>query len=177
MGDRPHGRVIKFVSSASATGGFTSSDPGLRHGTACQVMLWQASYKVQPEGPTTRMHSYVLGDFGEKKKKKETMNGYSLHGFLVFCFIKGKENAYIFGPISTLSEVFSWLIRLIFDWSDCTFLIIANGDYKATVFLWICSKQPASWGQFSCHFQAMRVNSWCREILKSWNYNEIYCVY
>ena len=26
---------------------------------------------AQPEGPTTRIYNYVLGDFGEKKKKKK----------------------------------------------------------------------------------------------------------
>ena len=28
-------------------------------------------YIAQPEGPTTRIHNYVLGDMGEKKKKKK----------------------------------------------------------------------------------------------------------
>ena len=29
-----------------------------------------ASHIAQPEGPTNRIYNYVLGDFGEKKKKK-----------------------------------------------------------------------------------------------------------
>ena len=29
------------------------------------------SYIAEPEGPTTRIYNYVLGDFGEKKKKKK----------------------------------------------------------------------------------------------------------
>ena len=36
---RPHGRVVKFVRSASAAQGFTGSNPGHGHGTACQAML------------------------------------------------------------------------------------------------------------------------------------------
>ena len=28
------------------------------------------SHISEPEGPTTRIYNYVLGDFGEKKKKK-----------------------------------------------------------------------------------------------------------
>ena len=30
-----------------------------------------ASHRAQPEGHTTRIYNYVLGDFGEKKKKKK----------------------------------------------------------------------------------------------------------
>ena len=30
-----------------------------------------ASHIPEPEGPTTIIHNYVLGDFGEKKKKKK----------------------------------------------------------------------------------------------------------
>ena len=95
---RPRGQVVKLTSSASATQGFADSDPGCTHGTAHQAMvrstpLWQprvhqfgswartwhcssghaeaASHMPQLEGPTTRIYSYVLGGFGEKKKKKE----------------------------------------------------------------------------------------------------------
>ena len=29
------------------------------------------SHVAEPEGPTSRMHNYVLGDFGEKKRKEK----------------------------------------------------------------------------------------------------------
>ena len=32
-----------------------------------------ASHTAQPEGPTTTVYNYVLGGFGEKKKKKKTI--------------------------------------------------------------------------------------------------------
>ena len=31
------------------------------------------SHIAQPEGPTTRIYNYVLGGFGEKKKKKRRL--------------------------------------------------------------------------------------------------------
>ena len=37
----PHGRVVKFMHSASAAQGFSGSDPGLEHGTARQATLRQ----------------------------------------------------------------------------------------------------------------------------------------
>ena len=37
--DQSHGRVVKFMCSASAAQGFSSSDPGRRHGTTHQAML------------------------------------------------------------------------------------------------------------------------------------------
>ena len=33
------------------------------------------SHIAQPEGPTTRIYNYVLGSFGEKKKKEERKIG------------------------------------------------------------------------------------------------------
>ena len=38
---QPWGRVVKFACSDLAAQGFTGSDPGRRHGTACQAMLRQ----------------------------------------------------------------------------------------------------------------------------------------
>ena len=38
-GDRPRGRVVKFVHSALAAQDFASSDPGHGHGIAHQAML------------------------------------------------------------------------------------------------------------------------------------------
>ena len=36
---RPRGQVVKFSHSTAAAQGFAGSDPGRRHGTACQAML------------------------------------------------------------------------------------------------------------------------------------------
>ena len=72
IGDRSHGRVVKFTCSASVTQGFTGSDTGCGPSTAHQAMLrrWVA-HTAEIEGPTTRISNYVLGGFGEKKKKKK----------------------------------------------------------------------------------------------------------
>lgn len=37
------------------------------------------------------------------------MKSYSFHGYLVLCFMIGTENSPTYGPVATLSEVFSWL--------------------------------------------------------------------
>ena len=62
---RPYGQVVKFTCSASAAHGFTGLDPGCEpsHAEA-------ASHIAQPEGPATRIHSYVLGGLWRKEKKK-----------------------------------------------------------------------------------------------------------
>ena len=64
----------KFECSASVAQGFTSLDPG--HGTwHCSPSHAEvASHIAQPEGPTAKIYNYVLGGFGEKKKKKEKKN-------------------------------------------------------------------------------------------------------
>ena len=41
IGGQPRGRMIKFVCSAAAGQGFTSSNPGCGHGTAHQATLRQ----------------------------------------------------------------------------------------------------------------------------------------
>ena len=63
--------MVKFVLSASAAQGFTGLDPGHGHGTTHLSPAEVASHIAQPEGPTTRIYNYVLGDVGEKKKKKK----------------------------------------------------------------------------------------------------------
>ena len=63
------GRVIKFALSALVAQRFAGWDPGQGHGTACQGHAEVASQVAQPEGPTTRIYNYVVGSFGEKKKK------------------------------------------------------------------------------------------------------------
>ena len=40
---QPGGAVVKFARSACGPG-FAGSDPGCRHGTTHQAMLWQASH-------------------------------------------------------------------------------------------------------------------------------------
>ena len=35
---------------------------------------WAASHIAQPEALTTRIYTYVLGSFGEKKKEKKMSN-------------------------------------------------------------------------------------------------------
>ena len=44
----------------------------------------------QPEGPTTRIYNYVLGDFGEEKKKNKRLAADDSSGPL---FKKKKRNA------------------------------------------------------------------------------------
>ena len=58
-----HGQVVKFARSNSAAHCFTGSDPGCGPSTADQAMLRRQ--------PTTRIYNYVLGGFGEEKKKKK----------------------------------------------------------------------------------------------------------
>ena len=65
----PHGQVVKFAHCSLAAQGFAGSDPRHGHGTTHQAMLRQHP-TAQPEAPTTRIYNYVLGGFGEKKKRK-----------------------------------------------------------------------------------------------------------
>ena len=61
---------LSVMRSAWAVQGFASSDPGRGHGTGSSGHAEVASYIAQPEALTTRMYNYVLGGFGEKKRKK-----------------------------------------------------------------------------------------------------------
>ena len=66
----PHGRMVKFVRSASVAQGFAGSDPGHRHGTTHQTMLrWHPTCHNQKD--TQLKYTYVLGSFGEKKGGKK----------------------------------------------------------------------------------------------------------
>ena len=69
MRGQPRGRVVKFTCSASVAQGFSSLDarhrPKHRSSSHAEAM----SHMAQPEGSTTRIYNYVLGGFGEKKKK------------------------------------------------------------------------------------------------------------
>ena len=72
---RPHGQVVKFACSASAAQGFAGSDSWARTWHHWMGHAEAASHMAQLEGPAARMHNYVLGGFGEKKKKKKKMIG------------------------------------------------------------------------------------------------------
>ena len=63
--------MVKFARSSSVAQGFTGLYPkcGPTHHSSGHAEA--ASHTAQPEGPTTRINSYVLGGFGEKKEKKE----------------------------------------------------------------------------------------------------------
>ena len=80
--------MVEFVHSASATQGFAGSDPGCGRGTAHQAMLRQRSHIARPGGPTTRIYSYVLGGFGEKKKEKEKKKDLYIYQILVIPQLK-----------------------------------------------------------------------------------------
>ena len=58
---------LSFHAPALAARGFASSDPGCGHGTVHEAMLRQGP----TEALTTKIYNYVLGGFGEKKKKKK----------------------------------------------------------------------------------------------------------
>ena len=65
-----HGPVVKFMCSASAAQGFACSDPGHRLGTANQAMLrWHPTCHNYKDPQL--VYNYVLGGFGEKKRKEK----------------------------------------------------------------------------------------------------------
>ena len=67
---RPCGQVVEFARSTSAAQGFTGSDPGRGHGTAHRAMLrWHPTCHNWKD-PQLKVYNYVLGSFGEKKKKR-----------------------------------------------------------------------------------------------------------
>ena len=68
------GRPVKFMPSALAAHGFAGLDPGHGLGTTHSIHADAASHMAQPEALITRISSYVLGSFGEKKKEKKIEN-------------------------------------------------------------------------------------------------------
>ena len=74
---QPCGRGVQLGCSTLGAWGFAGSDPTAHHG-----LTWHrspghaeaASHTAQPEALTTRIYNYVLGGFGEKKKKKKIGN-------------------------------------------------------------------------------------------------------
>ena len=46
--------------------------PGRRDGSVPHAEAM--SHTAQPEGPTSRIYNYILGGFGEKKKKKKNIS-------------------------------------------------------------------------------------------------------
>ena len=69
--------ILKFLYGASHTAEWLSSRTLLQWPRVLQVQILgsshaeAASHIPEPEGPTIRIHNYVLGGFGEKKKKKD----------------------------------------------------------------------------------------------------------
>ena len=69
---QPRGRVVKFRRSTSVAQGFTSLDPGRRHGTAHQAMLrWRPTCHNQKDLQLeyTTVYLGALGRRGEKKEE------------------------------------------------------------------------------------------------------------
>ena len=66
----PRGRVAKFTRSASAAWGFAGSDPGRRYGATHQSMLRRRPTCHSLKDPQLKIHNYVPGDFGRKRKIK-----------------------------------------------------------------------------------------------------------
>ena len=66
---RPHGRVVGFSRSALAAQGFASSNPGCGHGITRQAMLRRHPTCHNWKEPQLKIHNYVPGGFGRKRKK------------------------------------------------------------------------------------------------------------
>ena len=68
------GTMAKWLSSCAslpAAQGFTGSDPGHGHGTTRQATLRQHPKCHNQKDLQLKIHNYVLGGFGEEKKKAE----------------------------------------------------------------------------------------------------------
>ena len=68
-GGQARGRVVKFAHSALAAWSFAGSNPGRRRGTTHQAMLRQHPTCHNQKDTQLKIHNYVLGAFGQKKKK------------------------------------------------------------------------------------------------------------
>ena len=64
----PCGQVVKFTRSTLAAQGFAGADPGRRYSTANQAMLRQHPTWHEQKDPQLRIHNYVLGGLGRRKK-------------------------------------------------------------------------------------------------------------
>ena len=64
------GQVVKFVHSASAAQDFAGSNPEHRHSTAHQAMLRQCPTCHNWKDPQLKIHNYVPGALGRKRKNK-----------------------------------------------------------------------------------------------------------
>ena len=63
--------MVKLACSPLVVQGFTGSDPGLQTWHRSSSHAEAVSHIAELEVPTPRIYNYVLGGFGEKKKKKE----------------------------------------------------------------------------------------------------------
>ena len=65
--------MVKFVSSALAAQGFARLDAGCGPSTADRTSSHAevVAHIAELERVTARIYNYVLGDFGEKKKKNK----------------------------------------------------------------------------------------------------------
>ena len=66
----PSSVAVKFTHDASVAQGSQVQMLGAELHTTCQAVVWQASHIEELEVLTTRIYNYVLGLWGEKKKRK-----------------------------------------------------------------------------------------------------------
>ena len=69
MGDRPHGRVVKFTRSTSAAQRFASSDPGHGPSTARQATLREHPTQHNQKDLQLEYTTIYWGTLGEKENK------------------------------------------------------------------------------------------------------------
>ena len=70
-GGQPHGQVVKFARSASAAWGFSSSDPGLGHGTAHQATLRRCPTQYNQRHPQLEYTAMLWGTLGRRRRRKK----------------------------------------------------------------------------------------------------------
>ena len=63
--------MVKFTCSALAAQGFSGWDADMAHSSGHAEV---ASHIAHPEALTARIYNYVLGGFGEEKKKTKTVS-------------------------------------------------------------------------------------------------------
>ena len=72
MGADPVAEWLSLCSAAAAQG-FAGSNPGHGHGTAHQATLrWRPTCHNWKD-PQLKIHNYIPGDFGSKKKNKKIL--------------------------------------------------------------------------------------------------------
>ena len=66
--------MVGFTHFTLAVQGFDGLDPRCAPTHLSSSHAEMVSHIREPEGPTTRIYNYVLGGFGEKKKKRKIGN-------------------------------------------------------------------------------------------------------